>query len=449
MDRYHVSAGSSVVSKSKPLVLSASLGTCVSVALFDVTNRIGGLIHLLLPEPVSTEGALCPEKYASTGLPVFIQALLHEGAAIENMQAVIAGGALVGPLMERDLSLDIGGRTAEIAKTFLTQAGIPILRSETGGFFTCRLSLNLQTFKTEIEPIAIERCKCDQKPALPSPKNIIKALDRIYPIPQIALKILRLVDDDNYDLRVIADEVKKDQVISAQTLKLCNSALFSRGRPIETLDHAVLLLGQDLLVQLVISAAVKGFFDLKGHGYSLCKGGLFYHAIGTAQMAAILAATTGKATNAAAYTAGLLHDIGKVVLDQFISSVFPMFYRNLTETDKSIIEAEREILGIDHTEVGRLLAEKWSFPASLIHVIQHHHQPEKEETYSDLAHILYLADLLITKFHPGLEIERMDEKNLDKRLQKIGLSAERLPELVDMIPPSVFLNTSETALRVG
>jgi putative nucleotidyltransferase with HDIG domain len=417
--------------------------------LFDVKNQVGGLIHLLLPEPISTEGARFPEKYASTGLPAFIQALLREGASLESMQGVIAGGALVGPLMAQDLSLDIGGRTAEIVKTILSQAGIPIIKSETGGFFTCRISLNLQTFKTEIEPIALERYKPDQKPIVPSPEKISKALDHIFPIPQVALKILRLVEEDNYDLGAIADEVKKDQVISAKTLQLCNSALFSRGKPIDTLDHAILLLGRDLLVQLVVSAAVKGFFDLKGHGYSLCKGGLFYHAIGTAQVAAILAATAGKATKASAYTAGLLHDIGKVVLDQYISSAFPLFYRNLVDLNKNSIEVEQEILGIDHTKVGRMLAEKWSFPNSLIHVIEHHHSPENEETYSNLAHMVYLADLLITKFHPGLEMERMDGNNLDQRLQKIGLSASRLPEIVDLIPPSVFLNTSETFARVG
>lgn len=448
MDRYHVSAGMSYIAKSKPMVLTASLGTCVGVALFDTQNRVGGLIHLLLPEPVSTEGILYPEKYASTGLPVFINALLAEGGAIETLQAVIAGGALVGPLMEQDLALDIGGRTAEIVKNILSKAGISILKSETGGFFTCRLTLNLSTFQTQIDPIGIERYDSLKKPQISSLEEIKKSLDRVYPIPQVALKILRLIDRDDYDLETIAGEVRQDQVISAKTLQLCNSAMFSRGKPIETLDHAVLLLGQDLLVQLVVSAALRGFFNLKGHGYSLCKGGLFHHAVGTAQVAAILATTTGAVSAARAYTAGLLHDIGKVVLDQFISAAFPLFYRNLMENGHNIIDVEQDIFGINHAAVGQILAEKWSFPASLVQVIAHHHHPEKEDTYSDLAHILYLADLLITRFHPGLEIERMDDNNLKMRLHKIGLSIDGLPRIVDSIPPSVFLNSSEMMAHV-
>ena len=293
------------------------------------------------------------------------------------------------------------------------------MKSETGGFFTCRLNLNLQTFKTEIAPIGIERYEPDKKPKIPSAEQIKKSLDRIYPIPQVALKILRLVDQDDYDLEDIASEVKKDDSRLAEAL------------------------GQDLLVQLVVSAAVRGFFNLRGYGYSLCKGGLFFHAVGTAQVAAILATTTKKISASLAYTAGLLHDIGKVVLDQFISSAYPLFYRNLMEKDKDILDIEQEILGVDHTVVGSILANKWSFPNSLTQVIQNHHYPEKEEKYVDLAHILFLADLLITKFHPGLELERMDDSRVKTRLQKIGLSMDQLPGIVDSIPPSVFLNSSE------
>lgn len=445
LDRYHVSAGTSFIAPSKPMILSASLGTCVGVALFDAQKKVGGLIHFLLPEPVSTEGALFPEKYATTGLPAFISALKAAGASTENLKAVIAGGALVGPLMPQDLSLDIGGRTAENVKRILEQEGITVVKSETGGFFTCRLNLNLMTFETEIDPICVERYVPDEIPAVPTLADITRTMDRIYPIPQVALKILRLVDDGHYNLQAIADEVRKDQVISAKTLQLCNSAMFSRGTFIETLDHALLLLGQDLLVQLVISAAVRSFFDLKGLGYSLCKGGLFHHALGTAQVAAMLAVKTGKTTVSLAYTAGLLHDIGKVVLDQYIASAFPLFYRNLTDKGQSILQSEREIFGTDHTEIGRILAEKWSFPDSLIHVIGNHHEPEREVAHAALAHVLYLADLLVTRFHPGLEIERMNGTQMVSRLEKLDLTLAQLPEIVDAIPPSVFQNASETS----
>jgi putative nucleotidyltransferase with HDIG domain len=445
LERCHIPAGTSYVARAKPMVVSAALGTCVGVALFDTKNRVGGVIHLLLPEPVSSESVLYPEKYATTAMPVFIQSILNEGASHDHLQAVIAGGALVGPLMPQDLSLDIGGRTAEIVQTILKKAGIPIVKSETGGFFTCRLSLNLMNFQTKIEPLFREPPPSADTPEVPSLAEITRAMDRIAPIPQVALKILRLVDEDDYGLDSIAEEVRKDQVICAKTLQLANSALFSRGRRIETLDDALILLGQDLLVQLVVSVSVKGFFHIRGQGYSLCKGGLFHHALGAAQVAAILAAKAEKTSVALAYTAGLLHDIGKVVLDQFITTVYPFFYRNLQDPTKSVMQTEAEIFGIHHAQIGFLLAQRWEFPDSLIQAIRHHHEPENEEVFFELTHILNLADLLITRFHPGLELEQMQGHHLEARLQKIGLSVDQLLQIVDALPPHVF-HTSPNSL---
>ena len=83
------------------------------MALFDDEAQVGGLIHLLLPEPVSRADGFQPEKYASTGFPLFLKAVCNEGASKSRLKAFIAGGALVGPLKDRDLHLDIGGRTAE------------------------------------------------------------------------------------------------------------------------------------------------------------------------------------------------------------------------------------------------------------------------------------------------------------------------------------------------
>ena len=110
---YHVAAGSYYVSRTKPLILQSFLGTCVGVALFDEEAQVGGLIHLLLPEPVSRAASIQPEKYASTGFPLFLAAICNEGASKSRLKAFIAGGALVGPLQDMDLHLDIGGRTVE------------------------------------------------------------------------------------------------------------------------------------------------------------------------------------------------------------------------------------------------------------------------------------------------------------------------------------------------
>ena len=120
MQTHHVAAGTFIVCERKPLLLQAYLGTCVGLALYCKTTGIGGLIHLLLPEPVSRDSVNQPEKYASTGVPLFIESLLAKGAQQETLVACLAGGALVGPIREQDLNLDIGGRTADVVRAILT-----------------------------------------------------------------------------------------------------------------------------------------------------------------------------------------------------------------------------------------------------------------------------------------------------------------------------------------
>ena len=137
-----------------------------------------------------------------------------------------------------------------------------------------------------------------------------------------------------------------------------------------------------------------------------------------------IAEMTGKASPDVAYTAGLLHDIGKVVLDQFMESAYPLFYRRTQEGVRSLIKEEKEVFGITHPEAGEMLAEKWSLPEVISAVIRHHHKPEDAREYSDLAHIVYLADLLMSRFMVGHELERINTMPLVKRLDKIGLSIE-------------------------
>ena len=331
LQKHHVISGSYYVKRNTPLILQAFLGTCVGVALYDEEAGVGGLIHLLLPEPVSEGSSFQPEKYASTGFPIFLRALYDEGASKNRLKAFIAGGALVGPVDSTDLNLDIGGRTVEIVMRFLKEEKIQIQKSETGGFFTCCLNLNMCNWHCDIEPLGIDTTSNDIGSVKIAAHEIEQAVERIQPIPQVALKILRMINEDEHDVKELTEEIRQDQVICAKTLKLCNRAIFAGKRKIESLDHALTFLGFNNLARLVISTTMGSFYGCSSAGYSLCKGGLFHHTIGTAVISEKLADLTAEVKPGLAYTAGLLHDIGKVVLDQHIASAYPLFYRQLFE----------------------------------------------------------------------------------------------------------------------
>jgi HD-like signal output (HDOD) protein len=151
-----------------------------------------------------------------------------------------------------------------------------------------------------------------------------------------------------------------------------------------------------------------------------------------------IAAATKIASPAIAYTAGLLHDIGKVVLDQYIAGNYPLLYREFQEKSAELIAVETKILGMDHTGAGRLLAEKWSLPDHLTDAIGFHHRPEESLEHRTLTTIVYLADLLMSRFHSGLELERMGAAGLIDRLSYLELSTDQFRMLVDLIPKKVF-----------
>jgi HD-like signal output (HDOD) protein len=163
-------------------------------------------------------------------------------------------------------------------------------------------------------------------------------------------------------------------------------------------------------------------------------------------VAEILAKRTRLVEAAMAYTAGLVHDIGKVVLDQYVSNAYPLFYRHVMERTEDVIHIEKRLFNTDHTEVGFLLACRWSLPDPLADAIHHHHYPGNADTHPELAKIVYLADLLMSRFLTGLEIERLDTSTLSSYLDALGLKIGDFCDLVDAIPSAVFQTASDACM---
>jgi len=438
LPRTIVPSGNYVVSKGKGATLQADLGTCVGVALCDRHANVGGLIHLLLAEPPSTGNPWQPEVYAATGLPLFIERLCKEGASKGNLEASVAGGALMGRISRVDLTLDIGGRTAEIVEKILRQEKITVRKSEIGGYFSCRLSLNLQTWESDIQPlgIALESPSGRDFEKLDS-RHLDHVIRQVRPIPQIVLKVLRVISEQTYRHSDVVQEIMQDQVMSAKIIGFCNSVFFGSRSRVDSVERALLVVGEKWLLQVLLSTALEEFLYTMDEGYSLCKGGLFQHACGTAAVAKSLAQFTGKAPLDLAYTAGLMHDIGKAVLDQYLHAKRPLFYRYVEAGDGELIDGERELLGVTHPEAGHQLAIHWSIPASLTDAITYHHQPEQASSEPDLTLLVYLADLIMSRFMVGLELERLDTDALASRLRQIGMRPEQFPLLIDRLPHAI------------
>ncbi len=413
-----------MVGAKKPEIFQAFLGSCVGITLCDRESGIGGLIHLLLPEPPSIDASWKPEVSATTGLPAFIKALISLGARKKRLEACIAGGALIDPLSKTDLILDIGGRTSEIAQKILDSEGIRITQREIGGYFSCRLSLNMETLESSIDPISIPAPPTDGIVFTPpGPEQLDKAITNLLPIPQVALKIIRMIDNDSFSFRDIAKEILQDQVLSARILKLCNSVWVHSALRVNSVEKALLRIGEKSLFPIALAVSMENFITYTNYGYSLCKGGLFNHSVYTANVSRKMAEITGKAAADLAYTAGLLHDIGKVVLDQYMNRAYPLFYRTLRQTDGDLKAAEKQFFGISHTDAGHRLAQQWDLPDSISQAILNHHCPEAAASHRDLVHLVHIADYTGYRFMVGHDLEKMNGSGLEKSLKAIDFDS--------------------------
>ncbi len=434
----YVDSGTYSISSKRHAILQAVLGTCVGVAVRDKEAGVGGLCHLLLAEPTGPSDTWPQEKYAKTGLPLFLADLEAHGASIDRMEAFVAGGALVGPISNLDLELDVGGRTAEMVFKILNQKNIPVVRSETGGYFTCNLRMDLSTLDPAILPPEELIPSSPIEIVKPGEEELDEVIRRVRPIPQVALKITRMVQDDESDLKDLAIEVKQDQVIAAKVLNLCNSAFIGVGRRVRSVDEAILILGDKTLLQMAVSAYVEIYYSTHNHdGYSLCKGGLFHHAIGMATLCERLGRKLQVVPPEVAYTAGLLHDIGRAALDQYVAKAFPLFFRRTQVEEESLTVAETDLLGMSHTEAGRRLAEAWKLPGILQEAIAYHHNPEEAEKYKVMASLVYVAEVLMSRFNTGLELECIQTQTFESAMKTLGLGPHMLPKMAELVPSSL------------
>jgi chemotaxis receptor (MCP) glutamine deamidase CheD len=249
-----------VAIRSRNELLEAYLASCIGVTLCDRKAKVGGLIHLLLPEPTGEGTPWNPLAYAKTGMPLFIQALCELGASIENMEACVSGGALVGPVNDMDINLDIGGRTAEVVHSILRSEGISIVQSETGGCFCCKLSLDLMTFEASINPVIDMPGQEDENFQKPDSDSIADSIQGVRPIPQIALKIARMTESDDYDISGISKEIRQDQVLSAKIIALSNSSFMGQTKRVDSIERALIISGGKMLFQMVLSASLELYF---------------------------------------------------------------------------------------------------------------------------------------------------------------------------------------------
>lgn len=254
-------------------------------------------------------------------------------------------------------------------------------------------------------------------------KKRVQLLKNLPTLPGMIDKISRAVESKRFSAADIGKLISRDQVLTAKVLKLANSAFFGFSRKVGSLTQALVLLGFDVVKGLILTSSVFDLMKNKGED-------LWRHSMGVASAAAIIATEVGMPDAEEASLAGLLHDLGKVVIRVHMPDDSASINELVEVEGLALREAEREVLGFNHTQVGQWLAESWKLPEQLSEPIRWHHKPEGSRAAPQMTAAVHLADCLVRGFGYGDGGDPWVPP-LDRfALKQLGLNSQKLENIV-------------------
>jgi putative nucleotidyltransferase with HDIG domain len=268
-------------------------------------------------------------------------------------------------------------------------------------------------------------------------RRITDSIISLPTLPTVIAKMLELVDNPKTSASSLSNLVMRDQVLTAKILKMANSSFYAFPRQIATVKLALVVLGFENVKEMALSLSVLNTF--KGENTKHFDTSLFWqHSIAVGACTRLLARETCYRLAGEAFVAGLLHDIGKVVLNQYLPTEFAKIQALIFEAGHSTESAEMMVLGVTHAEVGAWLAERWNLPVILVEAIKYHLHPELCPRNVELPLMVYLADYLATKCGLGQSgsrsVEIVSNPILELALKTLSIT----PESLEGFRPSLY-----------
>lgn len=230
-----------------------------------------------------------------------------------------------------------------------------------------------------------------------TPADILAKAANVRLASHAALQLVSLLDQPTVGNESLVNILKHDNVLTAKLLRACNSPYYGFDDPVASVDQAVFMLGHQQILQMVLTLEFSSTMVVPLPGYAVEARELWEHSLATAAAAEIIAAAELEipgAEPAVAFTVGLLHDIGKLALNQVLTPECQVAIQARVGLDKlSLAEAEKEVLGTDHAEAGAALLEKWRLPAEIIEGVANHHHPSMRPR-PGLSIVAHVADVV-------------------------------------------------------
>ena len=262
-------------------------------------------------------------------------------------------------------------------------------------------------------------------------KAITMRIHSLPTLPQVVKKLTTMVESPDVTAKDVGKLISSDQILAAKVLKLVNSPFYGFPGRISSISHAIILLGFNVIKGVVLSASV---FDIMEKSMV----GLWEHSLGSAIVSGTISRTLGLNEPEEISTAALLHDIGKVLVRVSLSDDYDAIASMVQSREVTFREAELEVLGVDHAQIGSWLAQEWSLPERIAIPITVHHAPQETPKLAERVAVVHIADSIVRAFgvgnagdtwvtrieQPVWDLLGMDTVNLDDLMKQIQMDLE-------------------------
>jgi len=259
--------------------------------------------------------------------------------------------------------------------------------------------------------------------------DYISSVRHLPPAPRVVPDLMRLLNQPDVDSSKIVKMISFDPSLTANVLRICNSAYFGAAVPTSDLQEAVTRLGFQQVYQLVAAATGAKLLGSAQVGYGLEQGELWKHSVAAAVAAQIVARKLGDDENLV-FTATLLHDIGKIVLTHSLNGMYAKLIKETETNQQSLLEAEKKLLGVNHAEVGGQLLNRWKFPPNIVSAVWFHHTPKGAGTHQRLACHVYLGNMIAYFMGYGYGHVPFALKGRGEVLATLDLAPESVPKFM-------------------
>lgn len=271
-------------------------------------------------------------------------------------------------------------------------------------------------------------------------EEFVKELGRIPDLPTlpvVAVKVNEMLQDRDVSIGTLSETIQKDQAMVSKILKLVNSAFYGFQSKIRTIPHAITILGFNTVRNAIVSVGVVGAFANRNlfDGFDIKD--FWTHSISTAVVGKHLAEKSRLTSPDAVFVAGILHDIGKLVLAQYFTDLFAALWQEIHDKGVTFHEAEKVVLPARHAQIGGWLAKKWKLPPSLLGAITYHHGTGKTAFDPDLVLLVHSSDHIVNRYDGsngnGFDVSGMNPEGRRKLRKELDDLPQWYPQAAEEI----------------